>query len=341
MAESQTVQYQRTSQEGLQLEGQSGGDRLSLKEMSRILDVAGALRKERALVEQQLNIDQIKQALRERLLAAAQLAGDQVTAAEVDAAIEQYYDRLHDFREPPASFAMFFAHLWVRRRLLVNVLAAVAAVVGILWSLLATGVLPGEARNEKQLAARERAVTERFAAVESAIAAATELAAEPEVQDELSVLSSSMRAARRQSDVESLKRIEYKVAALIEELKMDYSLTIVSRPGTDTGRERVWTDERGSRASGLYVLVEARDAQHEPVLVTIEDRETGRTSRVSKWAEQMPADVFARLEADKAQDGILDERQFGRKRRGRRHVEVTIPGVDGAPITRQGQIAGW
>ena len=41
-------------------DGLPAGERLSLEEMTRIMDVATTLRKERAIVDQQLNIDQIK-----------------------------------------------------------------------------------------------------------------------------------------------------------------------------------------------------------------------------------------------------------------------------------------
>jgi hypothetical protein len=115
----------------------AAGGRLSLEEMSRIMDVAVTLRKERALVDEQLNIDQLKARLRERLLEAARISGDPVTAEEVDAAVRRYYEQLHEFREPPASLATTLAHLWVRRWTVVTALAALAmaiAAIAASWS---------------------------------------------------------------------------------------------------------------------------------------------------------------------------------------------------------------
>lgn len=105
------------------------------------MDVAATLRKERALVDAQLNIQQIKAALRERLLEGAKISGDPVTAAEIDAAVEQYYSQLHEFRDPPASFAKFVAHVWVLRATLIKAAIAAVAATGMLWSVLALMLL--------------------------------------------------------------------------------------------------------------------------------------------------------------------------------------------------------
>lgn len=60
----------------------------SMHDMLRIMDVASALRRERETAEAVLDVATAKQKLRERLLATAAAAGEPVTAAEVDAAID-------------------------------------------------------------------------------------------------------------------------------------------------------------------------------------------------------------------------------------------------------------
>ena len=90
-------------------------EQLSLPEMIRIMDVATVLRKEREIVEEQLNFDQIKARLRERLLEAAKLSGEPITAEQIDAAIDDYYDKLHSFEEPEWSWNVMLAHLYVHR----------------------------------------------------------------------------------------------------------------------------------------------------------------------------------------------------------------------------------
>jgi Family of unknown function (DUF6384) len=75
--------------------------------------------------------------------------------------------------------------------------------------------------------------------------------------------------------------------------------------------------------------------------VPIHSRETDRTEMVSRWGEQVPEAVFDRLAADKTEDGVLDEHDFGVKRRGTREFEVTLKDAEGQPIKRGGQITSW
>ncbi|MFY9345523.1 MAG: DUF6384 family protein, partial [Planctomycetota bacterium] len=86
-----------------------------MHDMLRMMDVASTLRRERETAESQLDVDQAKARLRERLLATAAAAGEQVTPAEVDVAIEQYFASQHTYADPPAGWARFWAHVWVSR----------------------------------------------------------------------------------------------------------------------------------------------------------------------------------------------------------------------------------
>jgi len=437
-------------------DGLPAGQKLTLEEMTRIMDVAATLRKERALVDQQLNIDQIKAKLRERLLEAAKVSGDPVTAAEIDAAIASYYDQLHEFREPPAGFQTFLAHLWCLRRSLfkwvlglVGVGAAIVAfgmvrhsqttsqvnnlydqVAAAEKSLLArddAGSLKGElasklAAAREAVEARDVAALERInfelvtlqsqflranslyeqavaaeksilawesaaslkAEIESKLTAAREavdnrdVAALEQINSELAMLRGQLQqanslyeqavaaeksiltwdaaaalsaelksklAAAREAmaarDIATLERIKSELATLQSEFASQYSVTIFSSPNERSATERLWTDENGTRTSGFFVLVNARDDEGQTVEVPIHNRETDRALRVSRWGEQVPEAVFERLAADKKADGVLDEREFGVKRQGKRELEVTLKGEDGQPITRGGQITSW
>lgn len=110
-------------------------EQLSLPELIRIMDVASELRKEQEIVEEQLNFDQIKVRLRERLLEAAKVSGEPITAQQIDAAIDDYYDKLHSFEEPKWSWQVMLAHLYVHRITIVKWTVAIGAVVALWWGL--------------------------------------------------------------------------------------------------------------------------------------------------------------------------------------------------------------
>ncbi len=131
----QTAPPEKAQAESETTLGVSKPEQLSLPELIRIMDVATALRKEQEVVEEQLNLDQIKVRLRERLLEAAKLSGEPITAEQIDAAIEDYYDKLHSFEEPQWSFGLLLAHLYVRRIAIIKWAAAIGALIGIAWGM--------------------------------------------------------------------------------------------------------------------------------------------------------------------------------------------------------------
>ena len=161
------------------------------------------------------------------------------------------------------------------------------------------------------------------------------MAAELNRQVELAAVARDVRNFAR------LDKIDRELAALQAEFELAYNVEILSGPDQQSGTERIWNDENGARTSGFYVFVEARDPKGHAVSVPIHSRETDRTESVSKWGEQVPEPVFDRLVADKKADGVLDEREFGVKRRGKRQFEVELKDADGKPLPRGGQITSW
>jgi hypothetical protein len=240
-------------------------DELSLQEMLRVMDVARTLRKERETVAREFNRDETRLVLRERMLKTTAITGEKLTEAEVDAALELYFDNLHTFTPPPPGLSTFLAHAWVRRRILGWTLAWLAALGLLAWWLWPRPIDP-------------------------------------------------------RSEV--------------------YEVRIVTGE-QQSGVERYFTDEAGTRQPAHYVVVQAVAPDGEILPRRIRNSETGRTHTVSTWAERVPAVVFERIKQDKQSDGVLDETLFAVKQEGTDDLEVVLPGEDGRPIQRGGQITDW
>lgn len=105
---------------------------LSLEEMTRVMDVARTLRKERTTAERELDREGTIRLLRQKLREAADIAGDPVTDAQIEAAIRQYYENLHAFQPPQPGWETTLAKLYVRRTWFLGGAAALAA-AGVLW----------------------------------------------------------------------------------------------------------------------------------------------------------------------------------------------------------------
>ena len=65
-----------------------------------------------------------------------------------------------------------------------------------------------------------------------------------------------------------------------------------------------------------YLLVQAIDAAGNRLPMSIRNEETGRTEEVTEWGERVPQEVYDRVAADKEDNGIIDDDDFGFKRRG-------------------------
>jgi hypothetical protein len=109
------------------------GEDLTLQETLRVMDVAREMRQQRETAEEMFRRDELREQLREKLLRTARMSGDSVTAEEIDAAIDQYFESVHTFAEPAPGFKNWIAHCWVWRGRIVAGLSALAVVAGSMW----------------------------------------------------------------------------------------------------------------------------------------------------------------------------------------------------------------
>ncbi len=110
-------------------------ENLTLQQTLRVMDVAREMRENRQNAEEMFRQDDQRSALREKLLRTARMSGEDVTEAEIDAAIGQYMDRLHTFQAPPAGFGLWLAHAWIWRGRIASGLAVATTIVASFWFL--------------------------------------------------------------------------------------------------------------------------------------------------------------------------------------------------------------
>lgn len=140
---------------------------------------------------------------------------------------------------------------------------------------------------------------------------------------------SSVDVARLKLSVSSLQEL-----AVI--LNSEFTLTVVNRDGVKSGIDRYYTDEKGKRSSGYYLIVEALDARGNAVAMPIKNEENGKTVVAKMWGERVPQEVYTRVGSDKMDDGIIQDSVVGKKQRGYLTAEMVMKGVE-----RKGQITEW
>jgi hypothetical protein len=334
----------------------------SMHDMLRMMDVASALRRERELAESQLELDEAKARLRGRLLATAAAAGETVTPAEVDAAIAQYFARQHRYEDPPPSWRRLRAQAWVMRKPLAVAGLLLAIALFVVWAL-ATAMSPAPPAGLPQPAPRTEApaVTptpaptsapalapkparepgEAVAAAWQAFSAAHDelvaIAADADARQRIEAIAGRARTAHAANRLGDLQTAARSLAQLGERLRETWTVRIVSRSGEDTGVERT----NAGRTSGLYLIVEAVDANGNVLPRSMRNAEDGRTETVRKWGEQIPEAIWDRVVADKQADGIVDDAEFAKKEVGRYDEVVVFADANGKPLRRGRQITRW
>ncbi len=303
---------------------------LTLDELTRVMDVARTLRKERSVAERELNRDETIVLLRKKLREAADLAGDPVTDAQIEAAIQHYFDNLHEFQPPDAGFQTTLANLYVRRRVIVGWGITLAAAAMLVWGFWFAGLMPGARRTAlraEQTYSQVKEVSQSIQTI-STDAALTKAAQ-----------SATIEAAtyRDRGDLSALAQLHARLLQQEQLLKEEYRLMIVSagQSGVDT------YVGPGRKLSGYYLIVEAVDSAGNAVPRRVLNAETNQYARVSTWGEEVPKEVYEQVAADKRADGIVDAREFAVKERGKADLRVTLEGTGGVAIERGRQITKW
>jgi len=139
------------------------------------------------------------------------------------------------------------------------------------------------------------------------------------------------RAALRDQDTGRAKAALTSLENLRTGLEQEYTLRIVNRPGEQSGVWRI--PDVNAAARNYYIVVEPIDARGDVLAVPIENEETGRIERVSKWGLRVDERTFNAVANDKKDDGIIQRDRVGAKRRGALVPEYELP-TTGAAITQ-------
>ena len=291
-----------------------------LDEVMLAMDVVDTLRHRQLLVERELNTEAREQTLIKRLREIYAAQGidvpDHVLAAGV-AALEE--DRFV-YTPPEPGFGVTLARIYISRGTWARALLAVTVTiiaVTIVYSTLISG--PQQRRLAAlplELAAQRQAIIEQ-----STLAEARERADQYTEQG---------RMALRENDTGAAGQALASLKNLRTQLEQEYSLRIVSRPDESSG---VWRmPELNPSARNYYVIVEAVTADGRTLTLPVRNEEDGRTYNVSKWGLRVDEQLYRKIAADKQDDGIIQNRDFGVKQRGQLTPEYVMP-TTGAAIT--------
>ena len=287
-----------------------------LDDVMLAMDVVDTLRRRRRLVERELDAEGREQDLKQRLHKIYATQGIEVPDHVLEEGVAALKEERFVYSPPPESLATRLASLYVRRASWGKWVMASLAGLLVTWLVYHfTVVVPRTQLPEKLEAAYQSVVN-----VES-----------DEARRRAEQLYQTAGTALKHGDEEAAQTALQSLHDLRSTLEQAYTLQIVSRPGEKSGVWRV--PDANPNALNYYIIVEALAADGRTLQVPVVNEENGRSERVSKWGLRVEKAVFERIAADKQDDGIIQQRQFGTKQSGRLKPDYRIP-TSGAAITQ-------
>lgn len=290
------------------------------------MDVVDTLRQDARIVERELNDETRRAQLIERLREIYRGQGIEVPDHILEEGVQALEDRRFVYEPPRDSLEVKLARLYVTRWEWGRWVGG--GVVGLLLLFIGWQALYAwpQARQEERLRIElTETLPNRLNTLYDSIDVETD---EPSVLERAAQLRDAGLAAAKAGEREEARQSASELSELLDTLQRSYEVRIVSRPGEMSGLWRIPRVNPDSR--NYYLVVEALNEDGEAIEREVVNEETGERERVKKWAVRVSKAVFDRVQADKRDDGIIQNAVIGEKRRGELDVRWRIPTQGGA-----------
>ena len=276
----------------------------SLEDVMVAMDVVDTLRHRQELVQQELGKSERREALIKRLREIYAAQGIHVTdelLSEGVEALEQ--DRFH-YEPPKKTFAVRLARFYIKRGRWAKPIVLFALFITIAFSHnYCTEVRP-EQQAYKKL---PNEIDQLYQNIRS-------IAKEEKPIEQARQLSTIAKQALAEDDLKGAKSTHKQLSNLYATLNQSYRIDVVNKPERPSGIWRV--PDVNSNARNYYLVVQAVDSSGKVVPLTIRSEENGQNKTVSRYGVRVEKSIFDKVARDKNDDGIIQGRTIGEKKRG-------------------------
>ena len=293
------------------------------------MDVVDTLRHDQRLVERELSADASDESLINRLREVYRSQGIEVSDRILEEGVKALAEKRFSYEPPGPSFERSLALLWIDRARIGKILLGIFLATFSLW-LAYDFFVAGPRREAQRQAALEisELLPKTFADSYADIVKETKV---DDAAQHAAQLLADGKAALARGDVAAARKAAQDMAALSDDLRAEFTLRIVNRPGEASGVWREPLINRGGRND--YLIVEAVAPGGKILARPILNEETGITSTVNKWGVRVSNDTFEKVMADKRDNGIIERNIVGQKKRGFLDADYSMP-VLGGTITK-------
>ncbi len=293
------------------------------------MDVVDTLRHDKRIVERELNGDGRKSELIDELRNIYKNQGIEVPDRILEEGVKALEEKRFVYTAPATSLEVRLARLYVTRERWGR--PVIGAIGGAIIALSAWWMIYERPRAIEQAAQQQELERDLPKRLDSLLEQVARESGRPALTDEAKRLAESARSAARGGQLEPARTGAAQLQRMLDEIRREYDIRIINRPGEVTGLWRVPKINPGSR--NYYLVVEAIDRAGKTIPRDILNEETGQRETVVKWAVRVPKSVFDAIQADKQDDGIIQKSILGAKTRGDTEPKWQLE-VSGGALTR-------
>jgi len=283
-----------------------------LDDVMLAMDVVDTLRHEHNLLARDLNADDRRTALVERLRGIYDAQGIDVPDEVLLDGVMALEEERFKFVPAKDGFGTKLARLYIGRKKWLPLVYSLLVVVFGAWAVnYAAFVRPGKVETRRVTSLLDEALPERLEDFKTRALGTNPNAA---VKSRIESLAADTKTALRAKDVASAEAGLNTLGDMTKTLEQSYSLRVINKEREPSGV--FLTPKSGGDIRNYYLIVQPIDNAGKVIRVQIEDEEYKKTVWSSKFGVRVPVDVFNNVAADKSDDLIIQNDVLGQKEIG-------------------------
>jgi Family of unknown function (DUF6384) len=299
---------------------------VKLDDLMLAMDVVDTLRHQDSFVARELDEETREQELIVRLRRIYRDQGIEVSDSTIEEGVKALKESRFVYTPPRPSLGVTLARLWIARG---KIAAVIAGLIGFLGLGLTAYYFLVERPAALEVERAQIELTQSLPkALDAAYAGIIAEAKTPAARPKADQLIADGKSALAREDAAGAKAALGGLQQLAADLQKTYQLMIVARPGESSGVFRI--PDRNTEARNYYLIVEAIGPNGQPLALPITSEEDGSAKTVTKWGLRVDQRKYNSVAADKADDGIIQNRKVGEKQRGTLDIDYSIPTSGGA-----------
>lgn len=295
----------------------STSEKTKLEDLMAAMDVVDTLRHSQKLVDRELDAESRRERLIVRLREIYASQGLAVTDEMLEEGVKALEEERFQYSPPKEGFSHKLARLYIARDKWLKPFIAFIFLLGLVLSLCWFTLIQPERNAIKQLPQQLMDEVDSLKGLTSD-SAVLQLANELNAQATQAIKDKDYKAAEK--SIDQLRLIQ-------TQINQSYSIRIVQSPGESSGIWRI--PDVNQQARNYYLIVEAVNSLGKVIKLPITSEETGRVRSVNKWGVRVSADLFNRVASDKSDDGIIQNREIGKKASGEYQPRYFVQVQDG------------